>query len=127
MISKQQVEQYHEQGSIIVPGVLDEFTRKRMLSVLADLVEGSRKVATHDDVYDLEPGHSADEPRVRRIKKPHVVDSVFAEFMRSTNLTSVLQALLGRSVRLHGSKLNLKAPKFGSPVEWHTSSSAGTP
>ena len=48
-----------------------------------------------------------------------MVDSVFAEFMRSTNLTSVLQALLGRSVRLHGSKLNLKAPQFGSPVEWH--------
>ena len=127
MISKQQVEQYHEQGSIIVPGVLDEFTRKRMGAVLTGLVEKSRQVSAHDDIYDLEPGHTPDEPRVRRIKKPHVVDSVFAEFMRSTNLTSVLQALLGRSVRLHGSKLNLKAPKFGSPVEWHTSSSAGTP
>ena len=119
MITKQQVEQYHEQGSIIVPGVLDEFTRKRMQAVLAELVEKSRQVSAHDDVYDLEPGHTRDEPRVRRIKKPHVVDSVFAEFMRSTNLTSVLQALLGKSVRLHGSKLNLKAPQFGSPVEWH--------
>ena len=119
MISKRQVEQYHEQGSIIVPGVLDEFTRKRMQAVLADLVEKSREVAAHDDIYDLEPGHTRDQPRVRRIKKPHVVDSVFAEFMRSSNLTSVLQALLGKSVRLHGSKLNLKAPQFGSPVEWH--------
>ncbi len=119
MISKKQVEQYHEQGSIIVPGVLDEFTRKRMQAVLAELVEKSRQVSAHDDIYDLEPGHTRDEPRVRRIKKPHVVDSVFAEFMRSSNLTSVLQALLGKSVRLHGSKLNLKAPQFGSPVEWH--------
>ena len=44
MISKQQVEQYHEQGSIIVPGVLDEFTRKRMRAVLTGLVEKSRQV-----------------------------------------------------------------------------------
>ena len=22
-------------------------------------------------------------------------------------------------MRLHGSKLNMKAPKYGSPVEWH--------
>jgi ectoine hydroxylase-related dioxygenase (phytanoyl-CoA dioxygenase family) len=32
---------------------------------------------------------------------------------------SILQALLGPGVRLHGSKLNLKAPHYGSPVEWH--------
>ena len=119
MISRQQIDQYHDEGSIIVPGVLDEFTRKRMQAVLAGLVENSRTVSAHDDVYDLEPGHSSDEPRVRRIKKPHVVDPVFTEFMRSPSLTSILQALLGDNVRLHGSKLNLKAPQFGSPVEWH--------
>ncbi len=45
---------------------------------------------------------------------------VFAEFMRSPQLLAVLSALLGPSgVRLHGSKLNLKAPEYGSPVEWH--------
>jgi ectoine hydroxylase-related dioxygenase (phytanoyl-CoA dioxygenase family) len=34
-------------------------------------------------------------------------------------MLSVLQALLGTGVRLHGSKLNMKSPKYGSPVEWH--------
>jgi hypothetical protein len=53
-------------------------------------------------------------------KKPHLVHPVFAEFMRSPRLLAVLSALLGPSgVRLHGSKLNLKAPEIGSPVEWH--------
>ncbi|MBL8384037.1 MAG: phytanoyl-CoA dioxygenase family protein [Burkholderiales bacterium] len=119
MLSQSQKDHYADTGAIVVPGVLDEFTRKRMKTVLAALVEGSRKVSAHDDVYDLEPGHSADEPRVRRIKKPHVVDTVFADFMRSPKLIAILQDLLGESVRLHGSKLNLKAPHFGSPVEWH--------
>ena len=91
-----------------------------MKQVLAGLIEGAREVSAHDDVYDLEPSHSAQHPRVRRIKKPHLVHPVFAEFMRSPRLLAVLSALLGPSgVRLHGSKLNLKAPEIGSPVEWH--------
>ena len=35
MLSAKQFDQYQEQGYIIVPGVLDEFTRKRMQSANA--------------------------------------------------------------------------------------------
>jgi phytanoyl-CoA hydroxylase len=114
------VNRYRRDGFIVVEGLLDDVTRQRMKQVLAELIESARAVASHDDVYDLEPTHSAQQPRVRRIKKPHLVHPVFAEFMRSPRLLAVLSALLGPSgVRLHGSKLNLKAPEIGSPVEWH--------
>ena len=119
VLSKQQIETYHTEGYIVVEGVLDDVTRQRMNNVLADLVEKSRVATAHDDVYDLEPGHSKDEPRVRRIKKPHAIDPVFNDFMVAPRLIGILKDLLGDSVRLHGSKLNLKAPRFGSPVEWH--------
>jgi len=119
-IDAQSLAQYRRDGYIIVEGLLDDLTRQRMKQVLAELIEGARAVSVHDDVYDLEPTHSAQQPRVRRIKKPHLVHPVFAEFMRSPRLLAVLSALLGPSgVRLHGSKLNLKAPEIGSPVEWH--------
>lgn len=119
-ISRDAVERYRSDGFIVVPGLLDDVTRSRMKQVLAELIEKSRGLSTHDDVYDLEPTHSAHDPRVRRIKKPHIVDRVFADFMRSPALLEVLVALLGPSgVRLHGSKLNLKSPEYGSPVEWH--------
>jgi ectoine hydroxylase-related dioxygenase (phytanoyl-CoA dioxygenase family) len=114
------VARYRRDGVIVVEGLLDDATRQRMKRVLSDLIEGARGVRAHDDVYDLEPMHTAQQPRVRRIKKPHVVHPVFAEFMRSPRLLAVLSALLGPSgVRLHGSKLNLKSPEYGSPVEWH--------
>ena len=119
MLSKKQIGEYKEVGAIVVEGVLDDGTRAQMKKVLADLVEGSRTVKTHDKVYDLEPGHSSAEPRVRRIKTPHLVNAVFADFLRSKKLPAILRDLLGDSARLHGSKLNLKAPRFGSPVEWH--------
>ena len=69
--------------------------------------------------YDLEPGHTSEAPRVRRIKTPHLVNPVFKDFMSSPKLLGVVRDLLGPAIRLHGSKLNLKAPHFGSPVEWH--------
>jgi phytanoyl-CoA hydroxylase len=119
MLTAAQLEQYRAEGCVVVPGVLDPPTLQRMKGVLAALVEGSRKVTAHDAVYDLEPGHTAAAPRVRRIKKPHKVDAVFYEFVRSPALTACLRALLGPSARLHNSKLNLKEPGFGSPVEWH--------
>jgi phytanoyl-CoA hydroxylase len=119
MLSKAQIEQYWEEGAIVVEGVLDELTRRRMKQVVAELVEKSRAVTSHDNVYDLEPGHTREEPRVRRIKKPHLVDRVFHDFMFAERLLAIQQDLLGKSIRLHGSKLNLKSPRFGSAVEWH--------
>ncbi len=119
MLSRSQIDTYREQGAIVVEGLADASTRQTIQRVLADLVERSRGVSQHDSVFDLEPGHSAAQPRVRRIKAPHKIHPVFAEFMRSPRLLQVLRQLLGESVRLHGSKLNLKAPRFGSPVEWH--------
>lgn len=111
---------YRRDGVLVVEGLLDSATRQRMKQVLADLIETAREVHSHTDVYDLEPTHSAQQPRVRRIKKPHLVHPVFDEFMRSPRLLALLSALLGPSgVRLHGSKLNLKSPECGSAVEWH--------
>jgi phytanoyl-CoA hydroxylase len=119
MLSKQQIEQYNETGAVVVPGLIDAFTIRRMNEVLAGLVEGSRVVSQHNDVYDLEPGHATDEPRVRRIKKPHQVHAVYNEALRTPAMFSALRDLLGPSARLYGSKINLKSPRYGSPVEWH--------
>ena len=119
-IDAQAIEAYRRDGVIVVEGLLDDALRSRMKQVLAGLIERSRSVRSHTEVYDLEPSHSPERPQVRRIKKPHLVDPVFAQFMRTPRLLAVLSALLGPSgVRLHGSKLNLKAPEIGSPVEWH--------
>jgi phytanoyl-CoA hydroxylase len=119
MLTARQIEQYQEDGCVVVPGVLDAATLKQMKTILADWVEASRSVTTHTDLYDLEPGHSAADPRVRRIKKPHVANAVFYDFAKSKTLTDCLKSLVGPSGRLYGSKLNLKSPAYGSPVEWH--------
>ena len=119
MINEKDVASYRENGYLVVENVLDAATLARMRQSIADLVVKAAGVKTHNEVYDLEPTHTPEHPRVRRIKSPHKVDPLFLEVVKQPGMISVLKALLGKDIRLHGSKLNVKAPKYGSPVEWH--------
>jgi ectoine hydroxylase-related dioxygenase (phytanoyl-CoA dioxygenase family) len=120
MISERDVEQYRETGYLVVPDVLEPDMLVRLRESLDALVAGAARVSTHTDIYDLEPGHTPDNPKVRRIKLPHTHTPAFWELAKYPRLVSILEKLLGPSgVRLHGSKINLKAPHYGSPVEWH--------
>ena len=119
MLSPSDVAFYREQGYLVVPDVLDATTLDTVRGELARILDGARAVTAHNDVYDLEPGHRAEDPRVRRVKTPHKCFPVFERLMRHPRLVAILQDLLGPAVRLHGSKINLKSPRYGSPVEWH--------
>jgi phytanoyl-CoA hydroxylase len=119
MIGEREVQAYKQDGVIVVPDVLDSRTLARMRQVVAELVAGAAGTTEHTDVYDLEPGHTPADPRVRRIKAPHKVHAVFDEVVRSPEVIAILKALLGPGLRLHGSKLNMKSAHYGSPVEWH--------
>src|SRR5262245_11630076 len=119
MISDRDVAFYHERGYLVVPGVLDRSSVETLRHELDAVVDGARGVTAHTDVYDLEPGHRPDAPRVRRIKTPHKFLPSFEMLHRNPRLVGIVQKLLGPDLRLHGSKINLKAPHYGSPVEWH--------
>jgi phytanoyl-CoA hydroxylase len=119
VINEQDVAFYRKNGYLVVKDVIDAPTLSKIRKAIADMVTKAAGVKTHNDIYDLEPTHTPENPRVRRIKTPHKVDPFFFELVKQPGMISILKALLGQDVRLHGSKLNVKAPKYGSPVEWH--------
>jgi phytanoyl-CoA hydroxylase len=119
MISNRDIALYREHGYIVVPDVLDTQTLGAACQVIAELVAGAHGVTDHTEIYDLEPSHRPEMPRVRRIKTPHLHHEIFRRIMRTPRMVGILKQLLGPGVRLHGSKLNIKAPHYGSPVEWH--------
>ena len=61
----------------------------------------------------------AGRPRVRRIKTPTRSIPAVRSPGAQPEVMAILHALLGDAIRLHGSKLNMKSPHYGSPVEWH--------
>ena len=119
MINKEQLEAYRRDGFIVVGGVLSAAELETLRSVTNHLVEKSRGVAAHDDVYDLEPAHSSADPRVRRIKTPHKQHEIFAAVMRHEKILEILRQLIGPAIRFDTSKLNMKSPGYGAAVEWH--------
>jgi phytanoyl-CoA hydroxylase len=120
MISEQHVAQYQEQGFLVVADVFSQAEIEAARTLIAEKVEESRHLTAHTDVYDLEPDHTTALPRVRRIKAPHTHMPYFRTLTGTTLLVEILQQLLGsESVRLHGSKINMKSPAGGAPVEWH--------
>jgi ectoine hydroxylase-related dioxygenase (phytanoyl-CoA dioxygenase family) len=119
MLTEGQIADYGRDGYFVVPNVLSDRELGALRQVTDDYVEESRAVANHNSVYDLESGHSAEQPRVRRIKHPHRQHAVYAELTRNPIIIGVLQSLWGPNIRFHSSKLNMKSAGFGSPVEWH--------
>lgn len=119
MLTPAQIEQFHRDGVLLVENVADATMLAAMRAALADLVEQSRTVTQHNAIYDLEPDHSSERPRLRRIKHPHKRHAVFHDFPRREPLLGILRQLLGPNVRMHSSKLNLKAADGGSSLEWH--------
>ena len=119
MISDELIDAYRRDGVIMVSDAVDAPTLARLRDVVAELVAGAAEVAEHTELYDLEPGHSRDKPRVRRLKAPHKAHPIFGEIVRSRPMLEILTRLIGPGLRLHGAKLNMKSAQFGSPVEWH--------
>ena len=96
VISDEQVARYREKGFVVVDDIYSPAEVQQMRDVLHELVQGSREVSEHTRVYDLEPGHRPDNPRVRRIKSPHKVHPLYWEMACQPRLKAVLQRLVPR-------------------------------
>ena len=119
MISQSDVEFYRQQGYLTVANVLNKTELATLRADLARIVAEAASVTENDAVYDLESTHTADNPRVRRVKQPHLVMPSVNELMRHPALVDILTRLIGPGVRFQTSKLNMKSAGYGAAVEWH--------
>jgi phytanoyl-CoA hydroxylase len=119
MLTPAQIAEYNEVGAIVVPGILGAEELARLRRVTDGFVERARAVTAHNDVYDLEDSHTPAQPRVRRIKAPHLNDPAYAALVRHPGIVAVLRDLWGPNIRFDTAKLNMKSAGFGAAVEWH--------
>ena len=90
-----------------------------MLALVDGFFEKSKMIRENDNIFDLEDGHSSDNPRLKRIKQPHQHSQFFWDIIKESKIEEILRDLLGDNVSLKTSKLNTKAPGGGAAVEWH--------
>lgn len=119
MLTQKQIDQYREDGCIVVESVLTKEQLEQAHEVVEEFVERSRSISESEGAFILDTGHSREAPRLRRIQTPVLIHPLFAEIVRSPAVLDPVAQLLGPDIRYHGSKLNMKASAGGAAVEWH--------
>ena len=119
MLSADQIEAYDRNGYLAIDNVLTESELEELRRLTDEFVEKSRDVTSNDEIFDLEPGHSAASPSLRRIRHPISKHPTYAKYARHGLILDIVECLLGPNLRYHNNKLNMKNPTDGSAVEWH--------
>ena len=120
MLTEAQIAQYRDDGYLLVEDVLEPATLARLKAVTDELVAGAAGLEDHTKVFDLEPSHRPDAPRVRRIKSPQFAHPFYWDLASHPRIMAALEPLVGANIRLRpGGKLNMKSSAYGAPVEWH--------
>ena len=119
VLTDDQIASYRENGYVLVENRLPTADVERCRAEIDRLSQQAAGLTKSNDEIDLEESHTPESPRVRRIKLPHRQSAVFDALMRSDLILAPVRDLIGPDLRLHTSKLNMKASAYGAPVEWH--------
>lgn len=118
-ITAEQKAFYEENGYLLLEKFVPDEWMDRLWEVTDRFVEQSRTVTKSNIKFDVEPDHSADNPRLRRLSQPVEHDPVYKEFAFNGPIVDLAADLLGPDVKFHHSKLNFKWSGGGEEVKWH--------
>lgn len=126
MLTQAEIERFHEVGFIVVAGVVPPATVAALNADLAGWEDESRgHLANWDRMsngkmrFDLEPGHSAERPKLRRVASPCDISGAYRDFLFSGPVPALVAQLVGPGVKFHHCKLNTKMPGMAAVVDWH--------
>jgi ectoine hydroxylase-related dioxygenase (phytanoyl-CoA dioxygenase family) len=125
-LTEQQKDAFWRDGYLMAPGAVtpDELANlRRQFNAWVDesrantqnygaMIDGRPR-------FDLEPGHSATQPALRRVNSPVEVSQAFHDVMANSRMTDFVADLIGPNVKFHHSKINSKLPGAATKVKWH--------
>ena len=87
VLTQSQREFYFNEGYILLERVIGEDWLARLRAATDELIERSRKVPGSDKVFDLEPGHTAQAPRLRRVSNPVEQHPTYWEYITKSTIS----------------------------------------
>ena len=110
---------FEEHGYLLVENQIPPDWLQKIRDEITRFEAEAATMTASNDRLDLEDSHTADDPRLRRIKLPHTISDVVRELMYSDHVLAPARDLIGPNLRLHTTKLNMKSAGYGAAVEWH--------
>jgi ectoine hydroxylase-related dioxygenase (phytanoyl-CoA dioxygenase family) len=126
ILTSAEQEQFWRDGWLFLPDAIDQACLSELRRDFNHWVEESR---SHSAPYgqtidarprfDVEPGHNAAKPALRRVNSPTEISSTYYRAMSATRMTNAVADLIGPNVKFHHSKINSKLPGAATAVKWH--------
>ena len=107
ILSDEQRRFYFDNGYLLVANAVPPEWIERLLTTTDEMVERSRALTQSDDVFDLEPGHTAKNPRLRRLSTPVDHHPEYWAFASESVLADIAADLVGPDVKFHHAKFCL--------------------
>jgi hypothetical protein len=126
MLSSAQQSEFWDTGVIVVE---QAYTAQQLEPLRQQHQQWIDESRTHDGPFgemldgrprfDVEPGHSAAAPALRRVASPEEISTAYLQLIESGPMLDAVADLLGDDLRFHHAKLNSKLPGSGTTVKWH--------
>ena len=117
---------FEENGYLFVPGLAAPEELEALRRELDGWIEESRSHrANYGETpdgkarFDLEAGHTAERPKLRRVANPADISETYRRFLMDGRVADVVAQLIGPDVKFHHCKLNIKLPGMATRVDWH--------
>jgi len=125
MLSKEQVDQFWEDGFLVVENLLDDEEVKTILDHAEWVASGNTEHISRDRLQ-VEPRVSAGEAKaasyqdsLRKMSHLAFNDKVFESHARNPKILDVIESLLGPDIKLYQDQFFMKPPRVGSRQPYH--------
>ncbi len=125
-LTPSQIAQYRDEGYKVAEGATSPGLLATLKAELHGWVEESREhgsgwgdTLSGYDRFDLEPGHTAEYPRLRRVNNPAEISAAWRAANFEAPLADMVADLIGPDVKFSQSKINLKMPGTEAAVDFH--------
>ncbi len=125
-LSQDQIDRFWADGALLVE---DALTPSQLAALIADFEAWKEESRDHVEPYgetmdgrprfDLEPGHSAERPALRRVSSPVEISDAYLDVMRDNAALDAVAQLIGPNIEFNNSKINSKQPGAATEVKFH--------
>jgi ectoine hydroxylase len=119
LLTTQQLDHYHQEGYLVLENFVTDAWLQRLNEVTDNFVEQGRTISESNSQFDIEPTHTAESPRLRRLNSPVDQHPTYWEFAAQSEIVDLAESVLGPDIKFHHGKLNFKYPRGGEEVKWH--------
>ena len=118
-LTQEELDRYDRDGYLMITDAVPQDRLQAVIQETERMCAEAYQVTAGTDMLDLDPSHTPDKPRIRRIKSHHEHSDFFADFVAEPLIMEILAPLMPSGIRVHNTKINMKSAEVGESVEWH--------